>query len=228
MHWGIRRYQNKDGSLTNDGKKRYGQKERKSLGDPYEQNKRLISKEAAKAYSDYDKTKMFMASEEYGELANELGDDYKRYFDSLKTNKEFQNKVYEDMRKDFGDGSDDEEYFELVASEYFFDRLRSNTPSDIKDKLERFEDAKNRYFGEVEKATKDLVEKYKDVQVSEYDTWPTKSYIQNEFLQNYDQAMWNGYLARHFEDYWFAEPAYEVMPEIINQEGYNEYVKKHK
>lgn len=37
MHWGIRRYQNSDGSLTNAGKKRYGRKVRKAIkNDPGE------------------------------------------------------------------------------------------------------------------------------------------------------------------------------------------------
>lgn len=226
MRWGVRRYQNKNGSLTAAGQKRYGQKQEKNPRDKYKDIQKQISKEAADTYAKYDTTKMTQASEEYNKLGDELAEDFHNYFESLKTNKKFQDSVYESMYKDFGEGSDDEEYFEFVADEYFFDKMRENIPDEIGMKLIKFEDAKTRYFLEAEKATKSLVEKYKDTQVDEVNSyWNAKRYIENEFLSHYPDANWNGYMARHFDDYWINDPAYEAMPDIINQKGYNEYVK---
>lgn len=50
MRWGVRRYQNKDGSLTNAGKKRYDDSETKNPIERHRQN--LINKYSKKGYSE--------------------------------------------------------------------------------------------------------------------------------------------------------------------------------
>ena len=71
MKWGVRRYQNKDGSLTDAGKKHVDdyRKSRSLASETYKQSNKLIS-----------------------------------------SNKK--------LKRDFGVGSDDPEYVELVAREY--------------------------------------------------------------------------------------------------------------
>ena len=41
MKWGVRRYQNADGTLTDEGKKRYSQREEIESGAPYHTEKTL-------------------------------------------------------------------------------------------------------------------------------------------------------------------------------------------
>lgn len=52
MKWGVRRYQNKDGSLTNAGKKRYNEEDGSSRKNPIQKHKdKLIQKYIEKGYS---------------------------------------------------------------------------------------------------------------------------------------------------------------------------------
>lgn len=61
MRWGVRRYQNKDGSLTSKGRKRYGQDDdnkKKSASDILaSMKKKVAEKKAAKAEKDAEKAK---------------------------------------------------------------------------------------------------------------------------------------------------------------------------
>lgn len=55
MKWGIRRFQNKDGSLTNAGRKRYGEQFGEAMSKGYNATKKAVSK-------GYEKTKTAVAN----------------------------------------------------------------------------------------------------------------------------------------------------------------------
>ncbi len=220
MKWGVRRYQNKDGSFTAAGRKRYGSEKSNTITEAQ------LGKELAKEYEKCDKTEMLKASDEYNRLADELESDYEEYFKSIKSNKNFENGVYERISKELDDDSDDE-YFDLIALDSAYDHLRSNMPKSITSKEKQFEEAGNRYFDEAKKLAKGLSEKYKDVELPDYWWSDKETYILNEFLNNYEHAAYNAYMYRHFDEYAFAEPAYDTISSTISKEGYERWAKQH-
>lgn len=68
MHWGVRRYQNKDGTLTEAGKKRYRKMQNKAIKqiDKYSKLEQKISKRGSEVAD----TRYRSASRKYGELAD--------------------------------------------------------------------------------------------------------------------------------------------------------------
>jgi alanyl-tRNA synthetase len=113
MKWGVRRYQNKDGSLTAAGRKRYGTKagfEQAKRQDAAEAKKKATAKAEAKAAKDAKKAQVEetkpktkrvseMSDTELREHINrlKLENEYKSYAQSNKTSKgkEFVSRVLE-------------------------------------------------------------------------------------------------------------------------------------
>ena len=102
MKWGVRRYQNEDGSLTAYGKRRFKQ----------------VSNNAIKSNSHTERAKWFLEgnsghakalSKDFVEDANiskEVGD-YKKYNECIRESKKFiqQSKIYNKMLKDIDNGT---------------------------------------------------------------------------------------------------------------------------
>ena len=92
MRWGIIRYQNKDGSLTPDGKKRYNTEDTKSTASnkstESQTNSSISVKKEIDTYNAEHKSEanaIKASGEKLAKVANELGDDYNKLYKSLKT-----------------------------------------------------------------------------------------------------------------------------------------------
>lgn len=87
MKWGVRRFQNEDGTLTAAGKKRYGGEAMKSKYSDPKSRRKVMSKEDRKEIKDYEnevykKTlKQLENSEEYKKAYKAMTDSYKRLGD---------------------------------------------------------------------------------------------------------------------------------------------------
>ena len=119
MHWGIRRFQNKDGSLTPEGKKRY-----------YSDNGQL-TQEGRRHYYDYDFHGMLnnegrefnkQASKDYNNYAETILNDTKKSnpdFDKkVKRHKKLQKMNRESYKKDFDNFLKGEDYKDLDYEDF--------------------------------------------------------------------------------------------------------------
>lgn len=90
MKWGIRRYQNPDGSLTAAGKKRYGTdatkvsvktlKKQAARGNIYRSENSNVSKELKKIGKQFDKTKEKKELANASKFINDLSDEFKKKY----------------------------------------------------------------------------------------------------------------------------------------------------
>lgn len=197
MKWGIRRFQNPDGSLTPEGRKRYG------IGDKIEEaarsketslwvsgksNKDTISQVIASQVKDYKND----IPEEVIDRLNSKRDSaldlaYKAIENGVEEvnqalrSKEFKKELEEKLYQEFGNGVDDFEYYTLVQNELIDDILASGKymPNTIK-LINQFTNEADKYFDESEKAAQDIIRtigdqpiiKYKDSQIKYSDVLP--------------------------------------------------------
>lgn len=91
MRWGIRRYQNKDGSLTPAGQKRYNAEDTKTTtsdkSTESKTNSSISVKKEIDTYNTEHKSEadaIKASGEKIAKVANELGDDYDKLYKSLK------------------------------------------------------------------------------------------------------------------------------------------------
>ena len=224
MKWGVRRYQNKDGTLTATGRKRYGVSE----------DQRVVST------STVDKAYESTASKYSGELAKQFAKAEEAFNDSYRIAAEeinqviktplFQKKVEESLVKEFGAGCDDEEYFELVREEVCNDVIWGN---DVCPKthaaINKVHDAINSYYDLCEKATNEIVKEFKDAGVvtidqfgnDEYQT--AKEYISRKLLLDGDGRLAR-YINNHTEGAIYGNDA---IPANFSTLSMDEYNRKH-
>lgn len=218
MKWGVRRYQNKDGSLTPEGQERY-----RSASQVSEEVKKKIEPNL-KELDTIDE-----ASERFKNLGDELAEDYDNYYKSLKNNTSFKKDLFQKMLLDFGSGCDDEELFDLVKEEHAYEVLRQHEPKALSDKVQRFYSAGDDYFDQLEKFAEPIIKSYKDQGV---DTVTRKYAGSTESIEKFvkdllsDSVQWNSYMYRHFDDYWVndVDSKYDLI-NAISMDDYNRWAQ---
>lgn len=212
MHWGIRRFQNEDGTLTEEGKKRY----RKSDVDSDFQEQMSSNKEKA------DRTR-FMGKK-LTDMAGELGNEYTEAYRRMNLSSKSKNAIWDSLYKDFGVGCDDEELFDIMAGEYVRREMEKSLPKSVKEHRAQFDKMQEEYWQDVHSLTDDLKAKYNDVEIKDLPASGTRSYIA-ELIDNEFNTAWNSYLYKHFDDYWVDDDRMfdeqDRMLEDFTMEKYN-------
>ena len=221
MKWGVRRYQNKDGTLTAAGKKRYGVRE----------DQRVVSaKEVDKAYDS-------SASKHSGEIAKQFAKVVAAYDDSYDVAAEevnrviktplFKKAVDDALEKEFGVGCDDEEYFELVREEVYNDLLNdARMFPKTNAAIMKVQSEVDGYVERCQKATDDIVKVFKDAGVITVDQLgtltikPAKDYISSKLLRDGDGIMAR-YISNHTLDAIYANDKIPSDPSTISMAEYN-------
>lgn len=216
--WGIRRFRNKDGSLTNAGKKRYNSTPHRSFAsvlftkeskktDEASENYKKLEKEVKELHSKMDLSKIREADGNFNKLGDELASDYKNYYKSLKGNKEFKDNVYRDLSENIGD-IDDPDFFDWDLEDSITNVTRKMEPKGLKNKVSEFYKNGDAYFDECKKATAEIASKYKNVPVKSpfqmingFSVTP-KDIANKIFMDEESNAHWNSYMYKHFDDYW--------------------------
>lgn len=92
--------------------------------------------------------------------------DYDNLYKQLSTNKKFKESVYKKLSPDIGVGCDDDELFEMLVNDVFFDiftyrnTLQEFIPSDLSNKEVEFDKIQTEYWDEVHSFTDELANKY--------------------------------------------------------------------
>ena len=222
--WGVRRYQNPDGTLTAEGKARYTKQE---IKDDFN---RKIESEPERVKS------IKRQGEKIVKLANSLGKKYKQAFSKAKEDfsEEDEKVIWDKLHKEFGNGSDDNELFEMVATDYVTNHVKEKVDKQLKTDIEDFKKAQDDYWREIDAFTSEFFKKYENAKVVEPGLWGWKEtnekidklIINNELGFNLGTST-PSYIFRHFDDYWVYENGlYKAGDNIVNsyftQEKYNE------
>ena len=228
MKWGIRRFQNKDRTLTSAGKKRYKSESSSKISST------KVLDELNSVYTDHaeDLDRMEAASERFNDLGNELAKDYQKYYSSLKNNKQFKTQLFSKLYPELGIGCDDPDLFDLVKEEISEDLFRQNEPKVLKDKVKDFYKAGDEYFNTLENVSAPLIKKYQDVGINQVEfkarpgyNEPVESFVKTALTSS--NLQWNAYMYRHFDDYWVndVDERYNLL-NGIKMDDYNKWAEK--
>lgn len=135
MKWGVRRYQNRDGSLTPAGQKRYAQTIRKSVRDGSYETKSRVRKEIAEDLSTNYKSAFKKDLDDLRakkKIYDDLADKYEEYWES--------SDMYEDMGKAYNKTLD---WYKKNDKEYLDTIVKNNGGST--DNLDAFHDFRKMY-----------------------------------------------------------------------------------
>ena len=189
--WGIRRYQNKDGSLTPAGKKRYSITDvSNEFSNSLNQNKDAVAR-------------IKEVGPKIGNMADELGKKYEREFNNVKLSDESKQYILKSLEYDLGSGTDDPELFDLLVNEYVGDEVNRVVYKKLSTDMQNFYSMQDKYWDDVKSVTSGIIEKYSNADIVDTD-YKTKfgAQVVNDLIDKELDTRWNSYVYRHFEDYW--------------------------
>lgn len=173
MKWGVRRYQNEDGSLTNAGKERYYSKEDQTAMYEYAK-KHTVGKYGGKVPQHYSieglediaeagkflKKQTYAIDEQFSTYWDSVSDD----LDAMRSNKKFVDVVKKRLSEELGgpDQVDDDELVDLVA----WDAVYDNAPAYFSDKTKQikksFDASVDQYYDNIDTIVGDMLGEYGD------------------------------------------------------------------
>lgn len=169
--WGVRRFQNADGSYTQEGKQRYG---RETTGGLFNRRKKVqleaLQKESRLAIASSKEMISDLNNKEkrfVGDL-RDVNKDYAKFFKSMKLSSEDKEKIWEKLHSDFGNGVDDSEYLSETAAEYIANDTElwnSKAPKELNDKRRVIDEEAKQIKSLIEKVAQPVMNKYKDAQM---------------------------------------------------------------
>ena len=180
-----------------------------------------------------DLNKINRASERFVNLSSEMAEGNASAFKSFVNDKKFKDLAFKELKKDFGSGVDDEEFFDLEKYSAIGIAALDYRSKDLKNKEDEMWKAGNEYFDLCEDLSKELLEDYGSLQVSDMHSnggvrtgsEVLKSYV----LDNMKDAAFNSYIFRHYNDYWVYDlPEFSELCESITAHEYNKWVNKEK
>jgi hypothetical protein len=218
MHWGIRRFQNSDGSLTAEGRKRYG------IGDDnpnvrfgfnplkggvYIENHKAIDSKSAELRAKIDTAT---------DLFQKYNDDFVKSANAFASDQKSINKIVSELKKDFGsyDQIDDEEYLEDVLDDYVVSALSKKTASSY----QKYRSAAEDYYSSAKKIANDIIGKYgnEPIEVMDYKWLRTSDYktaVQNAIYSiDGADARFLSYLLRHEEVVYSDGDGYDAVEKV--------------
>lgn len=239
--WGVRRFQNPDGSLTSAGKERYKSQLQADIASAAKKKGRNFAsttftntatssiainvktkdsgvKDAAKTLQSLGKT----ISGQYDEIYKVAKDE------ALKALKDpnFKNDLDKKLYEMFGDGCDDEEFFDWERSTAVMDLISSSKYSP--ETAKRVDEAKKsieQYYEICKQEAKRITDGYgSETVASVKDTAIKYEDVVTDMIHRAANSSWVSYLYRHGEDY-----LYEGVDEVYDPSVYpmEEYNKKH-
>lgn len=185
--WGIRRYQNPDGSYTAAGKARYAQ---------FKEDVENRKKSESGRINSINKMNGIIQDK-----ADELGNEYQNAFDNAKFTDKQKEEIWKQLREDLGSPKmiDDPELYDLDVEEIITDKLMETLPAELKQKRKEFDDYQKKYWDEVNNFTDEIVKEYSNVKVSGIKDVSAET--RKMVYDSIDTAM-PSYISRHFDDYW--------------------------
>lgn len=190
MKWGIRRFQNKDGSLTDAGRKRYSSTEVENDVKALLSNKTEVNAITSEGQS-------------ISKLADELGKKYTDAFKTVKLDSRTKDQIWEQLRSDFvnRDNVDDEEYYNMIVEEYVDDALFRSLPESVISARRQYDNKQEQYWNRVKTFTKDLTDKYDEADIKD-NVRDGKMLLNDMLYRDGLNTSYPSYLSRHFDDYW--------------------------
>lgn len=242
--WGVRRYQNEDGSLTDAGKERYyNDNERKEL---YEQSKRHVVKGVLTGHTiagneDIAQAGVFLRNqnEKITEIFNQMTKGYDADISSMKKNSAFMNEAKKRLNEELGgpENVDDEELLDWVIDDIIYDNIHTYSSPATKTLFRNFNDGVEQYYKNAKSITDDLVGSYGDQTVASIDTTiktgglfgkttvskqpvSYRTVVENT-LHGIAESSWVRYMNNHTEATWIESDSIpELAAEIKKQWGY--------
>ena len=172
--WGVRRYQNPDGSLTSAGRKRYGSQLKQDIDQKVSKSKirNKLGMHITTKTSDADYKK---ASSEVKQSAKKMS---RKYYETKDFMNEKVSEAYYDpkfrktfetkMHDAFGNGVDDKDYFEKVKVDVAADALKTYMKGDknVQSKFNEYQNLSKDYYSGIQNKAKELTKGYGDQKVS--------------------------------------------------------------
>lgn len=224
--WGIRRYQNPDGTLTDAGKKRYGSQLKYDIDKSIKESKnKKIGVQTKTVDSDFKNKVSSLRAK-----ANSAGDEYNKLIETAKIEGKIASKrpefkkSFEKKLGDFlGNGVDDEDLFQLAKDVCARDAL-IETSERVKKAYSSFEEASKSYGNDLFKAAKDLTKGYGDQPISKLkDKNATYKNWVEDMLANETYANQLAYLVRSGPEY-----ALDMVDVDTSSYTMDDYNRRHK
>lgn len=210
QRWGVRRFQNKDGSLTTAGKTRYRRASdvRKDINDSLKQNVEKVNE-------------IYKKSEDIERMANDLGAKYGQEYKNIQLDKDTRDRIYK-MAEEYSFGDPywlDDELEDMISET--IDSQVSKKLSKERQKLDKMQDE---FWNERREITENIVNKYQDEKLINdrgklEDGKLLVNQIINETVGASTNSAYVSYLGRHFDDYWVddIDSRYEAIYRIKSQ-----------
>ena len=225
MKWGIRRFQNEDGSLTEEGKKRYGY----SSSDVEDRFIKAINENNV---GERIKSNTKKLQDQYLDVAEKL-DAYHRKF---KLSKKQKDEIWDSLHRDFGVGTDDEELYEVVLYEKAAEYIKKSYPERLKKDMKKLEMDDKAYWDELHSVTDKIIDEFKDSKIkdiaddkdtSAYDLLFASSTRRPSLVSKYFDNSFLAFLTRNFDDYYIDGDEYDkLFDRIADEFSIEEYNKR--
>ena len=228
MKWGVRRYQNEDGTLTEEGKKRY-----RSYIDVDRDFKRSMEKHSDAA------NRVRQNGSRITQMVSSLKKDYEKHFNSFKLNEKDKNKVWDQLHRFWGEGPDDEEYYQYSVEDYLNNVLadESHLSKSLKQKKDQYDKLQKEYWDDIHTITKEVLDKYGDEKIAGKNNQLTSAYFivstsgshGESLLSQYLNTSVPSYLSRNEDDWMFNDAYYEALERLSKEfsiENYNRRFNK--
>lgn len=242
--WGVRRYQNEDGTLTAAGKERYyNADDQKAL---YEQAKKSVKvdsilpgqRSTIEGIDDISQAGSFLKNQS-GVITKNF-DDYckqcQKDVEALKDNPEFMKAAMKRLNEEFGkpDNVDDDEILDWAVDDFIYDNFYSHLSQKTKDASKRFQDSVDQYRSNMQSIVDDIVGEYGDQTVGSYVQTSTsgkglfmkttktsvdlsyKDVVSNTLAQLGD-SQWIRYLNNHSEMAWLEGDAMGNLEKAVKE-----------
>lgn len=236
MKWGVRRYQNEDGSLTSEGKARYIKGDldsgyvsltnagKKEYSKTLTKNRKLVEQEAASELKNY-QSKLTEESNKLNDNANSYAKQIEEKTKSLAKSDSFKKDVYNTYNKNNG-------FNEWDMVDAIHECLTKEIGKDQKmiDTFNEYMTAQDAYWDTLKEVTKKVTSKVGNNIMTNSKNMPFVAQGENA-VGNIVRGMekdskWNSYVYRHFDDYWVAEAVSPDLTKNITVEDYEKYSKK--
>lgn len=234
--WGVRRFQNADGSLTKLGQQRYySDDERKDMAS---QAKKKVTSSFIHPHSSRDfSLEKVDDIREAGEFLRSqstvITDNFNEYdkcvqkdLKSLKTNQKFLDDCKKYMKT--ADADDDIETLTYYAIDAVYDNMYKYESQDTKKAFQKFDKSVKDYYDNVKSITDDIVGEYGDQTVSSYTTSSGSVFIKKvtkhdvsykeateNTLYKLGDAQWVRYLNNHSEMSYYDGAGADTTNELV-------------
>ena len=207
--WYIRRFQNSDGSLTSEGRKRYsvGDKDKKTNGYKSVEGVKF-NKEFGKVYANSPEIRkageeLYKKNKAVTKQFDELTDLYGKENDRLRNDSAFISKMANKMKTDFGlekGDIDDPELLLSFADDVVYDNIRKYYSSELKSKEADLQKSFDDYYDSAKAYVDNIVKDKGDTVIDGDQTY--RSAVNNT-IGSMGESGWIHYLYNHQESTYY-------------------------